>query len=334
VPARPAIEIATLADLPAISALRLAQGWGASAEVVRAVLGWECGRLFVIRASQLAKSDTALEKSISHTENDPPVVTTCAIAAGPVGVIGCVIVRADYQRRGLGRLMMEHALNWQREQGVKAVYLDATPAGRPLYNSLGFVSLGVYSWFTQTPLGDFNRVTLTEFAGDMRASVVDIEALARIGVLDARAYGGDRLGLLASLLTNLDACLITVDDATGQPAGYLTMCLTSRSGTANYKGARIGPWVAVSEQAAAALLLCAVEQAERWRMRIAGEPYIIVALPETNPCALALLRAAGCQPKRDDLLMLLDLADGASVPRPGIAGDPALVYAWLASMTF
>ncbi|HLY31194.1 MAG TPA: hypothetical protein VKQ36_09195, partial [Ktedonobacterales bacterium] len=235
-----------------------------------------------------------------------------------------------------GRMIMDYALDWQRSQGVRAVYLDATLAGRPLYNALGFVSLGVYSWYVQTPVEKHNRAVLLARGGNLRASVAEVDALTQLSTLDVAAYGANRLGLLASLLAHPDTRLITVDDAAGQPAGYLVVCLTSRDGSLTYTGVRIGPWVATSDQAAASLLLRALEQADDWRSRIAGAPYVLVALPETNPAALDLLRAAGCQPERDDLLMRLDLAAGkkGELAPPGLAGNPALVYAWMASMTF
>ncbi len=43
-----------------------------------------------------------------------------------------------YRRQGLARQVLEAIIAWCREQGVKAVLLHASDAGRPLYEKLGF----------------------------------------------------------------------------------------------------------------------------------------------------------------------------------------------------
>ncbi len=44
------------------------------------------------------------------------------------------------RRLGLARRLMETALDWCRDNGIRAVILHASPEGRPLYESLGFKS--------------------------------------------------------------------------------------------------------------------------------------------------------------------------------------------------
>ncbi len=388
------VELATAADLAAIRTLRLAQGWSATDEVMRAVTQWERTRLFVIRESALAMGwnagrrptsaglapapDAAMDALASDTPTalDAPVVTVGAIAAGPVGVIGSVIVRDDYQRRGLGRYIMGHALDWLRAMGVRSVYLDATPAGRPLYTSLGFESLGVRSWFTLTPLANIDHDALARYTGGLRAASVDTSdasavanALDRLAALDVAAFGGDRLGLVAALVQRPNHHLYVAVDAAGAPVGYLVAYPSGE----RYHGMRVGPWVATSQRAAAATLLVALQSADEWlppvamqqeattptesdrqrAARLAG-PQMVLSLPGTNPQALDLLRAVGCELVLDDLLMRLDLrawddsaahgatrgddnaarADLPSQTAARMDGDPALVYAWMASMVF
>ena len=43
-----------------------------------------------------------------------------------------------YRRQGLARQVLEAIISWCREQGLKAVLLHASDAGRPLYEKLGF----------------------------------------------------------------------------------------------------------------------------------------------------------------------------------------------------
>ena len=41
------------------------------------------------------------------------------------------------RRQGLARRLMETAMVWCRDNGIRAVILHASPDGRPLYESLG-----------------------------------------------------------------------------------------------------------------------------------------------------------------------------------------------------
>ncbi|HSB61454.1 MAG TPA: GNAT family N-acetyltransferase, partial [Vicinamibacteria bacterium] len=43
-----------------------------------------------------------------------------------------------FRRQGLARQVLEEILAWCREQGLRSVFLHASRAGRPLYESLGF----------------------------------------------------------------------------------------------------------------------------------------------------------------------------------------------------
>ncbi len=45
-----------------------------------------------------------------------------------------------FRRRGLARVLMEAVLQWCRENGVDTVILHASPAGKSLYESMGFES--------------------------------------------------------------------------------------------------------------------------------------------------------------------------------------------------
>jgi ribosomal-protein-alanine N-acetyltransferase len=53
----------------------------------------------------------------------------------------------EYRGRGLGRALMEYAMEWSRDRGVKKVRLfvvEGNEAALRLYDSLGFVHTGVY----------------------------------------------------------------------------------------------------------------------------------------------------------------------------------------------
>src|SRR5262245_32370282 len=65
-------------------------------------------------------------------------VTTCRF--GGVAWIAMMLVDAAFRGRGFGRALMLHALNDLDSRGIRSIRLDATPLGRPLYESLGFVA--------------------------------------------------------------------------------------------------------------------------------------------------------------------------------------------------
>ncbi|HET8946775.1 MAG TPA: GNAT family N-acetyltransferase [Candidatus Polarisedimenticolia bacterium] len=46
----------------------------------------------------------------------------------------------EYQRRGLARRLVREMIDWSRAQGLRYLYLHASDAGRPLYESMGFIA--------------------------------------------------------------------------------------------------------------------------------------------------------------------------------------------------
>lgn len=56
----------------------------------------------------------------------------------PRGNILNVYTRPENRRMGLARRLMDAALAWCRANGIRAVILHSSDAGRPLYESMGF----------------------------------------------------------------------------------------------------------------------------------------------------------------------------------------------------
>lgn len=320
------VEPATAAELEELAALRLAQGWHANRRLLDALREWEQAQIFVVH-------DEAAEGA-----NGGVIATTAAIACGEVGVIGNVIVRADRQRRGLGLLAMERTLDWLRERHVRSVLLDATVEGRPLYGKVGFVPLGI-SWFADATLTEISRTVLDDRAGDLRASLSSQsnDDLARVATLDAAAFGGDRIGLLARMLRQPGAGLYIADDAEGQPLGYALVRPIEGASV----GVQIGPWVAQSETAAAAILGAALGTDAPWRATIgdAAEHDITlhVGMSGMHAGAMEFCEVLGMRLTEDDVLMQLDLDGHDDQPSEALrrtAEHPEWVYGWLAPMVF
>jgi ribosomal protein S18 acetylase RimI-like enzyme len=322
----PHIEEATSADIAALARLRHQFDWSNSLDLLGAIQQWRGGRLFVIREGALV---AVSGEAASHV-----AVATAAIAAPPVGVIGSVIVRPEFQRGGLGRVIMEHALAWLAHEGVRHVFLDATPAGRPLYRRLGFVDVAS-SWYTRSPQSalDLNGLRALARQGEVeRVTTASKEGLERIAALDRQAFGGDRIGLLGQLLRQPDHALLIAEAANGAPLGYLM----TRPPEPPLEGVRVGPLVASDNATAAALLEGVLEREGAPEDRILG-----ANLAGDNPRALALFRTVGAATIEDDLIMRLDLpgATGATDSEASVGDGKNHVgrpsgYCWIAPMVF
>jgi ribosomal protein S18 acetylase RimI-like enzyme len=314
----PRVELATAADLEGLAALRLAQGWRGNRGLLSALLEWDSARILVVREEGGAEETGGL------------IASTAAIACGAVSVIGNVIVREDRQRRGLGRLVMTAALGWLKERGVRSVFLDATVEGRPLYIKLGFVAYGI-SWFGDVAVAEIRRTVLRAQAEGVRVALRPAAELGRLAALDAAAFGGDRLGLIARVLRQAHTALYVAEDQTGEPIGYaLARPLEEPS-----IGVHIGPWVAQDVRAAAATLEAAMDASAPWRAAVDGaaeaDLALHVTLPGTSSDALKLSEALGLRLYEDDLLMRLDLQPTG----PAATAEHAeWVYGWLAPMVF
>jgi predicted N-acetyltransferase YhbS len=66
------------------------------------------------------------------------VATGLATANGRVGWLGAIVVAAEFRRRGLGWAVTEELIRRLRAAGCETISLEATDAGRPMYERMGF----------------------------------------------------------------------------------------------------------------------------------------------------------------------------------------------------
>ena len=219
----------SLDHVAAAVALSETEGWNQTAGDWRRLIELEPDGCFAVR------------------EGDQLIGTVTTTAYGPtLAWIGMMIVHREHRRRGVGAALMRLALEYLTSRGVATVKLDATPAGKPLYESLGFV--------TEVELERWQGVTKPdsvpdsrETSGASRQSLID---------LDLAAYGVDRRRLIESLVDGsvVDPIIVSRDD--GRDAGY---ALARRGRIATY----IGPIVAESTADAERLLDAAVARLDR-----------------------------------------------------------------------
>ncbi len=338
------VEIATATDVVALTELRLRTGWYASAELLSALVEWERARILLVRASAVDP----------HSTNPAQVIaSTSAIAAGGVGIVGNVAVDAEFRRRGLARTTTSAALEWLRRSGVRSALLDATKDGQPLYTHLGFTPLR-RSWHLQVQLRRLERYQLAELAGATRSEVRHARDLALVRALDLAAYGSDRSELLALMLRSPNNWLVIARDSGApwdEPSGYLVYGgLRDTLPSHSHPSIHLGPLVAKNQAAAAALLASVLREDAPWRRAVAPDVHeaveIRAAVPGVADQILAFYRSVGLPLAEDDLIMQLDFGAQTPLgryepdqlkPMPELLpypGDPALVYSWLAPMSF
>ncbi|MGH8247408.1 MAG: GNAT family N-acetyltransferase [Gammaproteobacteria bacterium] len=150
--------------------------------------------------------------------------------------IGMVIVDPDYRRRGIATQLMHAGLDYLSRAGIATIKLDATPAGRPAYELLGFVEEALIErWQADAPQAASGDGVSEDLGRD--------EMLA----LDRKAFGADRSRLLDALVT--DACPLPL--ALRAPDHRSRGYALAREGTA---ASYIGPLVATDGPTAVSLV--------------------------------------------------------------------------------
>ena len=81
-------------------------------------------------------------------EDEGSILGTCtvfrqtgrsSILLDTTAMLAGMYVPPEFRGRGIARELLRRALDWCREHGVTTVRLNASPMGRPLYESFGFV---------------------------------------------------------------------------------------------------------------------------------------------------------------------------------------------------
>ena len=202
-----------------------------------------------------------------------PVGTVATCRFGTVAWVAMMLVDEAYRRRGIGRALMARALEDLDARGVRSIRLDATPRGRPMYESLGFVE--------EATFGRFRGVLPTLDAPPGLPEVRPAEVLDGVVALDREVTGTDRGRLLRRLAEEHPGSLRVVETG-GRVSGFLM----SRPGST---ARQVGPCIA-GERAGPRLLADA-------RSRYAGE-LVLLDVPASNSPALALVESWGLRAER------------------------------------
>lgn len=176
-------------------------------------------------------------------EHDGAVIGTAAMFPdeGACATVGMIIVSGAAQGRGYGKRLLEALLG---AAGPRTILLNATEAGRGLYERYGFTPVGTLSQH-QGPFRR-SRAAGSDADGDIRMMhPADLAAVAR---LDREATGFARRPMLDRLVAAGEGLVLLRD---GAPAGYAVSRPFGR-------GHVVGPVVAGSRDEACRLIAAAL----------------------------------------------------------------------------
>jgi GNAT superfamily N-acetyltransferase len=176
------------------------------------------------------------------------VVATAAILPyGTFAWVSMVLVESEQRRHGLGTKLLKRCIATLSEQG-RVPLLDATPAGRPLYRSLGFNETWGYHRLARA---DASSVSEDAPKNAPKPTGITVRPIgdadwAALCATDAAAFGADRSPLLGRLRGRLPPVEL-VAERSGGIAGFML----GRNGRS---ASQIGPLIADDDDVAHALL--------------------------------------------------------------------------------
>jgi ribosomal protein S18 acetylase RimI-like enzyme len=177
--------------------------------------------------------------------NDKVIGTATALNhSNKIAWIGMVLVDKSFRGRGIGKMLLTNITGALKH--VDSIKLDATPAGLPLYQKLGFIDEHKIYRMTNPSLQGFRIQTFS-----FEPVNIDPGSFSDVLKLDEMTFGTARTYLLQALLNNYPAKSFLVN-RNKKLDGYVF----GRNGARfNY----IGPLVALTEDSARILILKALE---------------------------------------------------------------------------
>jgi len=200
-------------------------------------------------------------------DNDRPAGFITTIRYAKSAWIGNLLVLPECRRLGMGRALMQQVLDQLDSAGCETIWLTASADGAHLYRTLGFRQI--------------DRVQRWRGSGSAPGRGMNSFYSAAVATVDYMGWGDNRRLIFEALPEN--CCCVTAHD------GFM-VC------TPGGDGLHIGPWGAVSREAAAAVLGAALPGEGA-----GGE--IFLDSPEKNHGAAELLSSRGFSVAGSTLLM-------------------------------
>jgi len=201
-----------------------------------------------------------------------PAGTTTTCILGATAWIAMVLVDESSRRKGIGTALLKHALDYLDARRIKTIRLDATSAGRPVYEKLGFVPEYELARFEGTPQPVESSPATIEAPSEIYADIIEF---------DRKITGTNREKLLGSLFAEFPRNVRILRHRDTMD-GFITM----RPGA---NAIQIGPCTATAN-AGAALLADALG-------RCAGKA-VFVDMPTGNVSAVGIAESSGLKIQR------------------------------------
>jgi GNAT superfamily N-acetyltransferase len=272
------LRLLTHADLPFADSVRTLAGWNQTLD------DWERFLAVAPDGCFLAEWDGA-----------PAGTATTIVYGQALAWIGMVLVHPNFRRRGIGRALLERCIEHLRERGVRCIKLDATLAGKQVYDGLGFKD----EW----TLARWEHAATHWPGAESISGIQSCRDVDAVESFDAAAFGVSRRKILEPLMSQSLRALV-LETEPGRVAGY---GLLRGGSSALY----LGPAVAASSDAAVRLVDALLAHAEGCK--------VYWDIPNQNSAAVALAAARGFTPQRTLTRMYLG---GNTTP-----GDPQRQFA-------
>jgi GNAT superfamily N-acetyltransferase len=216
------------------------------------------------------------------------IATGLATASGPVGWLGAIVVDAEFRGRGFGRAVTEELCHRLRAAGCTTLSLEATDAGRPMYEKMGFQLVTHYHQIQADHLPE--PPIPPDGARIRRLEAADLPAIYE---LDRLATAEDRsvpLRVLAEIGTELQG--VVGGRGTGLGAGVAGGWVLERAGA-------VSGFLLPAERAYGAIIAPRFEDGlfllDLHRHVVPAGDHVRAGIPEEHAAARRELQARGWQ---------------------------------------
>jgi GNAT superfamily N-acetyltransferase len=193
---------------------------------------------------------------VIEREGELVAIAGC-LTYGPFCWLGLVGTHPAVRGQGLARRISQHMIDWSRARGCATIALDASDPGRPVYERLGFETVGRTVELAGAPI---------EGPRAPREDDMDVGELIE---LDTAVFGADRSALLRGFSRGHRDGAAVLRNGAGRATGYL------------FAGERlIGPGFAPDAEGAARLVRALLALPGERRLQVPAESAYLETLLE------------------------------------------------------
>jgi GNAT superfamily N-acetyltransferase len=203
---------------------------------------------------------------VAEFNGSPVGTTTTCVFGHQVAWIAMVLVDKSARGKGIGTGLLKHVLDYLKERKVGTIRLDATPAGRPIYEKLGFVPEYELARYEGVPILD-RPSSLVPHPSPLASDIIEF---------DRRMTATDRTKMLSKFFEEFPE-LVRCVKRNDKVEGYIA----ARPGA---NAIQIGPCIA-TESTGAPLLSDALNRCE-------GKQ-VFVDIPLDNAPAVKIAESSG-----------------------------------------